>query len=148
MKRGVRTALDRSRPAGVFAALASGLLLAACACGHPKGVGSGSDGSGSDGSGSGGSGSGSAGSGSGSAADCEPARANITALYQAESTVGTAAKNATFVADNVAMVMADCAADPGKVASCAGAARSVADLERDCLVPIDDEGSEGDRLAK
>lgn len=128
---------DRStRAMGWLAALATCLLVAACGCSPSKGTGPGSAGSGSNG-----------GSGA-SGADCEAARANVTALYQAQSTVGTAAKNATFVADNVAMVMTDCAADPGKVAGCAAGAKTIADLERDCLLPLDDEGSEGDRLAK
>jgi len=130
--------LRSRRAVGSLAILAS-LFLAACGCSPKKGTDPGSAGSGSAGSGS---------AGSGTAADCEAARANVTALYQSQATVGNAAKNATFVADNVAMVMTDCAAAPAKVAACAAAAKSVADLERDCLLPIDDEGSEGDRLTK
>ncbi|MCE9578036.1 MAG: hypothetical protein K8W52_33205 [Deltaproteobacteria bacterium] len=126
----------RSRRAVGSLAIVASLFLAACGCAPKKGT---DPGTGSAGSGS---------AGSGNAADCEAARANVTALYQSQSTVGNAAKNATFVADNVAMVMTDCAADPAKVAACAAAAKSVADLERDCLLPIDDEGSEGDRLTK
>ena len=75
-----------------------------------------------------------------------PARANVTALYEAQAKVGNNAKNATFAADNVAMVMSDCAADPARVATCAAQARTVPDLERDCLVPVDDDGTEGERF--
>ena len=52
------------------------------------------------------------------------------------------------VADNTAMVMNDCALAPDKVVACIGTAATVKDLEARCLAPIDDEGTEGDRLAR
>jgi hypothetical protein len=111
--------------------------LAACACkSKPATV-----------TGGGGTSSGSA--GSGSAGDCAGVEPAVTALYQAEATAtGAADKDATFVADNVAIAVKDCARDPGRVASCAKAATSVAQLEHDCLIPLDEEGTEGDQLAK
>jgi hypothetical protein len=88
-----------------------------------------------------------AGPGSGSATAgprCADATANVTALYEAEAkATDQATHDATFVDDNVAMVMKDCAADPAKVAPCARTAATVATLEKDCLIPLDEEGSEG-----
>ena len=63
---------------------------------------------------------------------CEDVREHVGTLYAGN-------------ADDVAMVMRDCAADPG-VAACAKAATSAAELEQRCLIPLDEEGSEGDRF--
>jgi hypothetical protein len=43
------------------------------------------------------------------------------------------------------MVMNDCTKDPGKFVPCLAKVATVADLEKTCLVPLDDEGTEGDR---
>jgi hypothetical protein len=54
-----------------------------------------------------------------------------------------------LLAANVAMVMNDCRADPQRVAPCAERAADAAELERSCLIPLDDEGAvDGDRLLK
>ena len=77
---------------------------------------------------------------------CADATANVTALYEAEAkATDQATHDVTFVDDNVAMVMKDCAADPAKVAPCAKTAPSVADLEQQCLIPLDEEGTEGQK---
>src|SRR5204862_469297 len=52
------------------------------------------------------------------------------------------------VADNAAMVMTDCARAPAKVTACIAAVATVAELEARCLIPIDNEGTEGDRFAR
>jgi len=84
-----------------------------------------------------------------SAASCDAARAPVTALYQAEAAATHQdAHDPTFVADNVAMVMRDCATDPARVAGCAAHAASVTQLEHDCLIPIDDQCSEGEAIAR
>jgi len=44
------------------------------------------------------------------------------------------------------MVLAECAREPGRVAACAAGAKSAPELERKCLAPLDDEGTEGDRF--
>ena len=49
-----------------------------------------------------------------------------------------------YVADNTAMVMNDCAKNPAKLAPCLAAAATVAELEQECLIPLDDEGTEGE----
>jgi hypothetical protein len=104
------------------------VALAGCACGAKKPTGTGPG----------------TGSPSASAVTCADATANVTALYQAEAkATDQATHDPTFVDDNVAMVMKDCAADPVKVAPCAKSAPSVAELETKCLIPLDEEGTEG-----
>jgi hypothetical protein len=46
------------------------------------------------------------------------------------------------------MVMNDCAKAPDRVAACVQGVSTVADLERTCLRPLDDEGTEGLELRK
>jgi hypothetical protein len=93
------------------------------------------------------------GTGTGNPADCEGIRANVERLYRAEAEAEkAAAKDPSkvnvdeMVADNTTMVMNDCAVQPGKVAPCAAAATSVAQLEDTCLIPLDEEGTEGEQL--
>ena len=78
---------------------------------------------------------------------CEAMRGRVEQLYRAEAQTREPARVEQAVADNAAMVMTDCAQAPDQVAACLGAATTVADLEARCLAPIDDEGTEGDRLA-
>jgi hypothetical protein len=73
---------------------------------------------------------------------CDGARVRAEQLYGAAAAASATPPPATEVADNVAMVAADCEADPARVAPCAEAAPSVSALEA-CLRPIDDDGSEG-----
>ena len=80
---------------------------------------------------------------------CDAAKANVTAVYEAEAKATDQANHdPSFVDDNVAMVMKDCAKDPARVAKCAMGAKDVATLEHDCLIPLDEEGTEGTELAK
>ena len=44
--------------------------------------------------------------------------------------------------------MNDCAKAPAKLTACIAAITTVAELEARCLIPIDDEGTEGDKLAR
>ena len=103
-----------------------GFVVSACACKSHKGTGPG-DG---PGTGSGG-------------ATCDAIQAHVAELYKAEATGENLDEQ---VADNTQMVMADCAQQPDKVAPCAAKAKSVADLEQRCLIPLDEEGTEGDRF--
>lgn len=120
--------------------LALALAFGLAACGR---------GAGGQGPGSGGTGGGTGGTVA-EAADCEAARAHVSQLYRADAGEQHAGKEPAvidgIVADNTAMVMTECTRDPGRVARCAGAARSAAELERTCLAPLDDEGTEGDRF--
>ena len=110
--------------AGFFALL----IAAACGHGHPIGTG--------------------VASGSAPAGDpCATAKANVTSLYAAEAqATDQTTHDPTYVDDNVAMVMKDCAKDPAKIGACAQAAKTVPALEHDCLVPLDEEGTEGKDL--
>jgi hypothetical protein len=132
-----------------IAVVVMSLLAVACAC---KSRGAGGTGNGT-GTATG------TGTGTGKPGDCEGIRANVEALYRAaaEADVKASAKDGDDpaklqaaideqTADNLAMVMTDCAADPGRVAACAAKARNVAELEASCLIPIDDTGSEGDQF--
>lgn len=82
--------------------------------------------------------------GAGDPAACDGLRAHVESLYQAaaERTQMTAAE----VADNVAMVLGECKAAPARVVACVSKATAVAQLESQCLAPLDDQGSEGDQF--
>lgn len=80
------------------------------------------------------------------AARCDTLAERVATLYRAGATGLDAEAAERHVADGVAMVLADCAREPARVAPCVVAAADVATLERTCLIPLDDEGSEGDRF--
>jgi hypothetical protein len=111
--------------------LAAALWIAACGSRTPPGTMQGSA------SGSGASG-----------GPCEAMRGRVEQLYRAEAQAKEPSRVDAAVVDNTAMVMTDCAQDPDKVAACLAAATTVADLEARCLAPIDDEGTEGDKLTR
>jgi hypothetical protein len=81
-------------------------------------------------------------------APCAAARSKVEALYRAEARAREPARVDVAVADNTAMVMADCAKDPAQRADCLVAASTIQELEARCLAPLDDEGSEGDRAGR
>lgn len=114
------------------------VTIVACACPkkHGGGVGSGS----------------AEGSGSGQVTlpqgGCEGARAKVEGLYRAEAQAREPKRVEEAVADNTAMVMAECAKAPDKVSACIAQAGTLKDLETTCLPQLDDEGSEGDTLKK
>lgn len=83
---------------------------------------------------------------------CNHVRPRVEALYQ-KARDPTADKDQALAADllaaNVAMVMNDCRAEPDRVAPCAERAADAAELEKICLIPLDDEGAvDGDRIIK
>lgn len=81
---------------------------------------------------------------------CEPLRGKVEQLYRAEAAKARAPDPARVneaIADNTTMVMNDCVQAPGKATACITAATTVRELEARCLIPIDDEGTEGDQLA-
>jgi hypothetical protein len=79
---------------------------------------------------------------------CDAARAKVAQLYRASARGKQPARVEEIVADNTTMVMNDCVASPDKIAACVAAATTVSELEARCLIPLDDEGSEGDRRAQ
>ena len=91
---------------------------------------------------------GSTGSGPPRSAPCTAVRSKVERLYRAEAQAREPARVAEAVADNTTMVMNDCAKAPDQVAACIAAASTISDLEARCLAPIDDEGTEGDQVAR
>jgi hypothetical protein len=113
------------------------LLLVLLACGN-KPPSTGSTGS-----------TGSAGSGaSPTATACDAVRPKVAELYRAHLRDRDPARIAEAVADNTTMVMNDCLQAPDTTAACIAAARTAPELEARCLIPLDDEGTEGDKLAR
>ena len=79
---------------------------------------------------------------------CDDVTAKIRALYTTDAQQHEPKRVDEAVADNTAMVLNDCKQDPAKAVPCIQAARSTADLEKQCLIPLDPEGTEGERLGK
>jgi hypothetical protein len=79
---------------------------------------------------------------------CEAVRPRVEQLYRAETQAGEPARADEAVADNTTMVMNDCARAPDKIAPCVRSAGSVKDLEARCLIPLDEEGTEGERRGR
>ena len=77
---------------------------------------------------------------------CEAQRARIEGLYRAEAQSREPKRVDEYVADNTAMVIGECAKAPA-IAACVGGAASVPDVEG-CLPALDEEGTEGDALAR
>jgi hypothetical protein len=111
------------------------LLVMACACSSTHGTGPGS---------------GSTGSGLGSAPPvanaktCDDVKPRIEQMYRSEAQVKEPKRVDEAVADNTAMVMKDCAKDPAKTVPCLASAANVGELEKQCLIQLDDEGTEGE----
>jgi hypothetical protein len=62
---------------------------------------------------------------------CEEVRGHVEALYRGRP----------GASDDVALLMADCAAEPARVAPCARQAGTVYELETRCLLPLDHEAA-------
>jgi hypothetical protein len=77
---------------------------------------------------------------------CDGARPRVEQLYRAEAQAKEPKHVDEAVADNTAMVMAECGKNPEIVSACLAEAATVKDLETRCLPQLDDEGSEGDAL--
>jgi hypothetical protein len=79
------------------------------------------------------------------ATTCDGVKAKIEGLYRAEAQQREPKRVEEAVADNTTMVMNDCMKDPAKFVPCLNTAATIAELEKQCLIPLDDEGSEGDK---
>jgi len=79
---------------------------------------------------------------------CDAASARIGALYRADAQANEPKRVDEAVADNTAMVMAECAKAPDRMLACLSGVTTVADLERQCLPTLDEEGSEADVLVR
>ena len=84
------------------------------------------------------------------ATGCDGARKKVGDLYRAESIANKDKPERVeeAVADNTQMVMNECVRSPDKVVGCINRVSSAAELEKQCLAPLDDEGSEGEALRK
>ena len=108
------------------------LALALCACSGPGGKTTG----------------GGAGTGTAIAAPCAELTDSVRKLYASEQS-GNPDLDADLLEANVHMVLSDCSTAPDKFTACIRTADSIASLERDCLVPLDDKGTvEGRRFAQ
>ena len=76
------------------------------------------------------------------ATTCEGIKPRVEQLYRAEAEAKEPKRVDEAVADNTQMVMNDCAKDPGKTVPCLASAATVSELEKTCLIPLDDEGTE------
>jgi hypothetical protein len=81
----------------------------------------------------------------GTGTTCDEVKSRIERLYRVEAQATEPKRVDEYVADNTTMVMADCATDPARFVPCIASAPTVADLEKQCTVPLDDEGTEGDK---
>ena len=93
------------------------------------------------------------GEGSGSAAvapvsnatTCDGVKAKVEGLYRAEAQQKEPKRVDEAVSDNTTMVMNDCVKDPAKFVPCLDKAATIAEIEKQCLIPLDDEGTEGEK---
>lgn len=76
---------------------------------------------------------------------CADVKAKVEQMYRVEAQANEPKRVDEAVADNTTMVMNDCAREPAKFVPCIANAKSVAELEKQCLVPLDDEGTEGEQ---
>jgi hypothetical protein len=83
-----------------------------------------------------------------SAKTCEDVKSRVEQLYRVEAQSKEPKRVDDAVADNTTMAMNDCAKDPAKIVPCLANVPSVAELEKQCLIPLDDEGTEGEALRK
>ena len=80
-----------------------------------------------------------------SATTCDGVRPRIEALYRGEAQQKEPTRVEEAVSDNTTMVMNDCTKDPAKLVPCLAKVATVAELEKTCLIPLDEDGTEGDR---
>ena len=73
---------------------------------------------------------------------CDGVKPRVEQLYRAEAQAKEPKRVEEAVADNTQMVMNDCAKDPAKIVPCLAKASAVSELEKECLIPLDDEGTE------
>ncbi len=77
---------------------------------------------------------------------CEASRAHIQSLYSAPLSKDTSDSTKDgeildeLIAANVHMILADCTTDPSRFVSCIQQASSIAQLEAECVIPLDDDG--------
>ncbi|HEY1815928.1 MAG TPA: hypothetical protein VGG74_26445 [Kofleriaceae bacterium] len=78
------------------------------------------------------------------AATCDSVKPRVESLYRAEGQQREPKRVDEYVSDNTTMIMNDCVTNPAKFAPCLAAAATVAQMEQECVIPLDDEGTEGE----
>jgi hypothetical protein len=78
------------------------------------------------------------------ATTCDGIKARVEAMYRAEAQQKEPARVEEATSDNTTMVMNDCMKDP-KLVACLAKVATIAELEKTCLIPLDDEGTEGEK---
>ena len=78
------------------------------------------------------------------AATCDSVKPRVEAMYRAEGQQREPKRVDEYVSDNTTMIMNDCVANPAKLAPCLAAAATVAQMEQECVIPLDDDGTEGE----
>lgn len=105
------------------------IALAACACPNKQTTTTTTGGTGSGG-------------GPTTGTPCERVTAKVRELYRAD------AQSDEAIADNTAMVIAECNRAPDPVSACIAGVTTVNALEATCLPKLDEEGSEADVLVR
>jgi hypothetical protein len=77
-------------------------------------------------------------------ATCDNVKPRVEAMYRAEGQQREPKRVDEYVSDNTTMIMNDCVTNPAKLAPCLAAAATVAQMEQECVIPLDDEGTEGE----
>ncbi|MFT3699784.1 MAG: hypothetical protein QM831_41950 [Kofleriaceae bacterium] len=72
---------------------------------------------------------------------CDDVKPRVEALYRAEAQQKEPTRVEEAVSDNTTMVMNDCKQKPDLVV-CLAKVATVPELEKTCLIPLDDEGTE------
>lgn len=82
------------------------------------------------------------------ATTCDDVRPRVEAMYRAEAQAREPKRVDEATADNTTMVMNDCKKDPSKAVPCLATVGTIAELEQRCLIPLDEEGTEGELFAR
>ncbi len=77
---------------------------------------------------------------------CAAIRAPLQLAYSGELKGQAEQPGPAVVADNVAMMMGECALAPARVSACVKAHQVAAEITQLCTAPLDDLGSEGQLL--
>ena len=78
------------------------------------------------------------------ATTCDGVKARVEAMYRAEAQQKEPTRVEEATSDNTTMVMNDCTKDP-KLVACLAKVATIAELEKTCLIPLDEEGTEGEK---
>jgi hypothetical protein len=78
------------------------------------------------------------------AATCDNVKPRVESMYRAEGQQREPKRVDEYVSDNTTMIINDCVKNPTKLAPCLAAASTVAQMEQECVIPLDDEGTEGE----